>query len=65
MRFNPVKPSGNYCPPARRKFLGGMAAVVWCKGNVYYQVVYRVAVGEKYDVPEIYTTTCRLKASRS
>jgi hypothetical protein len=35
----------------------GMAALVRCGGNVYYQVDYRAAIGRQYDAPEGYTTT--------
>jgi hypothetical protein len=41
------------------------AALVWCRGNVYYQVDYRAVIGRKYDPPETYTTTQRPKTSSS
>jgi hypothetical protein len=46
-----------YSPPARRKSLQGMVAVVQCRGNVYYQADWTAATGGRYDRPKSYTTT--------
>jgi hypothetical protein len=57
-----------YSPSARGKSVsakGGMVAMVRYRGNVYYQVDERAAVGRKYDTPETYSTTYRLKTSSS
>jgi hypothetical protein len=34
-----------------------MTALVWCWGNVYYQVDYRASIDGKNDTSQTYTTT--------
>jgi DNA helicase IV len=38
-----------------------MAGIVRCRGDVYYQVDWRVAIGRGYYMPERNTTTYKLK----
>jgi hypothetical protein len=42
----------------------GMAALVRCRGSIYYHVDCRADIGSKYNTPKIYPSTHRLKTSR-
>jgi len=41
-----------YRPLTTRKSLRVVTALVWWRGNVYYQVDQMAAINEKYDTPE-------------